>query len=62
MSINNLRRFKFNNVLKIRKELGIEEFYSNNFSNDKNYHKYTFTNEDFKNAILNIKKINSDLL
>ena len=62
MSINNLRRFKFNNVLKIRKELGIEEFYSNNFSNDKNYHKYSFTNEDFKNAILNIKKINSDLL
>ena len=62
ISINNLKRYKYSNVLKIRKELGIIDFYSNNLSTDKNYYKYSFTNEDFKNAILNIKKINSELL
>ncbi len=62
ISINTLKRYKYSNVLKIRKELGIIDFYSNNLSTDKNYYKYSFTNEDFKNAILNIKKINSELL
>ena len=63
ININNIKKFKSKDVLKIRKELGIVDFYSNNnFSTDKNYYKYCYTNEDFKNAILNIKKINSELL
>ncbi len=68
-NVKNLKKIKLNDIIQTRKKLGIEHFYSNECNkrninkdyNDKIFN-YTFSNEDFKYAIWNIKKINNEYL